>query len=482
MKIGKFLTSFLTILSASALLHWSAATAEPVKTNLYNQDNEFLKRYHIVDGRRVDNPLWYLSSGINRLLYPSFKNKQPYPNDPYYKSTGSWGQPYADLWGIKKINVNKAWGLYKGQGITIAIVDSGINFWHEDITANLFANSKELFGLPGFDDDGNGFMDDISGWDFVDNDSYALDLYGHGTHLAGIAAATGNNKRGIIGVAPLANVLSVRVLDQYGGGTIENVANGIRYAASMGAKIINLSFGGFVYDVTLVSLLQDAVDFAINRGSIIVAAAGNSSTSLDHFVPADLTGVIAVGATDPYDNRASFSNYNNDPNDFFIMAPGVDILSLGSKKAYIGQAVSKNYYLSSGTSMSAPFVSGAIALLLNKYPNASLNDIKTLLANGAVDLGDPGWDPYYGYGRLDVAKSLGITSSTSAQSSGAGFTLTVTTTSLPLKQTSAGVKNSAVEEILQKNAVHEDLGKKRKEISFMNRMSYKNFLEERRVE
>ena len=310
------------------------------------------------------------------------------PNDPLYSAAGSWG--------LRKINANAAWDFYKGEGVKIGIVDTGVLFDHEDIDSNIWTNSAELGGLSGVDDDNNGYVDDIHGWDFVDDDNTPFDLNGHGTHVAGIAAAEGNNQTGISGVAPLAKVIPVRVLDQSGSGSIRAVAKGIEYAAKVGADVINLSLGAMNLDFFNKAVLQRAVDFARSLGRIVVAAAGNSATDVSSFSPANLNGVIAVGATDSRDQRAGFSNYGSG---LFITAPGVGVLSLGG---------GNGYFTASGTSMAAPYVSGAIALLLEKYPGASLHFIAMRLLQGAVDLGTRGWDPLYGYGRLDVAASLGL--------------------------------------------------------------------------
>ena len=348
-------------------------------------------------------------TGAGRPGGPKPPPPTTYPNDPYYYSTGSWGQSYADLWGIKQIGLDASvWDLYKGEGIKIGVVDTGILYAHEDMASNIWTNPFEISG-NGQDDDNNGYIDDVRGWDFVGNDNDATDLNGHGTHVAGILAGVGNNSKGVIGVAPLAEVIPVRVLNSSGSGTIEAVAKGIEYAARLGANIINLSLGAFNLGSGSLSLLQSAVDFARSLGSILVAAAGNSNADVDGFSPANLEGVLSVGATDPLDQRASFSNYGSK---LFITAPGTNILSLGIRKTHIGTAVSSNYYRASGTSMAAPFVSGAIALLLNKYPGASLDFIESQLAGGALDLGDAGWDPYYGVGRLNIAASLSFTGGT----------------------------------------------------------------------
>ena len=353
------------------------------------------------------------------------------PNDTFY------GTSY--LWGISKINVSSVWNTYKGQGIKIAIVDTGILYSHEDIASNIYTNPGEIAG-NGIDDDRDGFVDDVRGWDFVDNDNNATDLNGHGTHVAGIAAAVGDNAKGIIGVAPLAKIIPVRVLDAFGSGSLLNVAKGIEYAVRAGANIINLSLGVANLNLASVNLLQKAVDFATSMGRFVVAAAGNSNANVNNFSPANLKGVISVGATDRYDTRAYFSNYGSS---LFITAPGVDILSLDSKQTHIGTALTNDYYMASGTSMAAPFVSGALALLMNKYPGASLDFIKNQLAAGATDLGTKGRDSYYGYGRLNVAASMSTVVAVT--------TTSVSTTGVALSgKTSTTTKSSAVDEFLNK--------------------------------
>ncbi len=350
------------------------------------------------------------SNILGRLLPPRIAPppvvKRVVFNDPYLSSKSSWNQPYKDLWGLDKIGASPTvWNQYTGQGVKIAIVDCGVNYFHEDLLGNIWSNPGEIAG-NGIDDDRDGFVDDVRGWDFVNNDNAPMDQGGHGTHVAGIAAAVGGNAKGIVGVAPKAQIIPVQVLGSNGSGSLWNVVQGIVYAARVGANIINLSLGASYLDTYSTRLLQAAVDFAASRGTIIVAAAGNSNSSVNYFSPANLNNVIAVGATDPNDKKAVFSNYGSK---LFLTAPGVDILSLGTKGSAIGAYVSENYYRASGTSMAAPYVSGAIALLLSKYPYASLSDIRSLLSRGAVDLGKKGFDVDYGYGRLDVARSLALT-------------------------------------------------------------------------
>jgi subtilisin family serine protease len=324
----------------------------------------------------------------NKNAVQALSSGKPFPNDPRY----------LEQWGVRKIGLDASvWSRYQGRGITIGVVDTGIDWAHADISSNIWTNERERAGKPGVDDDGNGFVDDIRGWDFVDSDNNPQDEHGHGTHVAGLIAAVGNNKQGIIGAAPKSKVIPVRVLNSSAAGSVDALAKGIEYAARAGARIINLSVGG-IFDSANTVLLQKAIDHARKLGSIIIAAAGNSSSSVDELSPANLKGVIAVAATDRNDVRTPSSNFGRS---LFLMAPGSDMLSL---------ALGGGYRTLSGTSMAAAMVSGAVALLLEKYPHASLDFIKNRLVSGAKDLGKPGRDSYYGFGRLDIAASLHLQS------------------------------------------------------------------------
>jgi subtilisin family serine protease len=407
------------------------AKAHLKKSYFENDDREgYFARYNIRDGRRVER-LFVVLVGAQDAPAPA---AGPYdPNDPLY-------QP-AYQWDLDLVNVGPdVWTRYRGNGIVIAVIDSGLLYDHEDIRDNVWVNVLERDGLAGVDDDGDGFIDDVRGWDFVEYDNDPLDLLGHGTFVAGIAAAVGNNSKGIIGVAPEAKIMPVRVLDENGSGTFEAVAAGIRYAAFAGADVINVSLGAFDLDPDSYTVLKDAVDYARSLGSVIVAAAGNYGGSVDDFFPASLDGVLAIGAVSAYDERPQFSNFGNS---LFLMAPGSQVLSLGSPEAHVGFLEVPGYYTASGTSASAPFVSGAIALILEQNPGLSLAGIRQKLIAGAVDLGDPGFDPYYGYGRLDVARALAASATSTAS------------VSVPVGASTGGggpAGGSSLAEILSKNA------------------------------
>ncbi|MDP3919206.1 MAG: S8 family serine peptidase [Candidatus Omnitrophota bacterium] len=337
----------------------------------------------------------------------------PESNDPFSDSSGTWGQSYEDMWWFGRVRAEEAWAYTRGEGVTIAVIDSGLDTSHPDIADNVFQNLVELNGTAGFDDDGNGFIDDITGWDFVVNDNDPNDFNGHGTHVAGILGAVADNALGIAGIAPKAKVLPVRVLNSSGSGYLSNLNKAIRYAADLGAQVINMSLGLLRSSATAaeIQLMADAVQYASDRGTIVVAAAGNSAVPVSNYLPSGLANVIAVGATNPVtDTLASFSNYGADLD---LVAPGVDILSLKSGETtctlcsqYPSLIVQNNYMRLTGTSMAAPIVSGAVALMMAADPLLTLDDIRRRLLYSSEDLGLPGKDNTYGAGMLDIFTAI----------------------------------------------------------------------------
>ncbi len=253
------------------------------------------------------------------------------PNDTYF----------GNQWGMTKIQAPKAWDVTQGLStVKIAICDTGIDQNHEDLAAKIVAN--------------NNFT----------TSSTVDDLYGHGTHVAGIAAAITNNGVGVAGVGFNSSLMNVKVLDDTGSGYYSWIANGIIWAANNGAKVINMSLGGTSSSTTL----QNAVNYAWNKGCVLVAAAGNSNTSLPSY-PAYYANCIAVAATDQNDAKASWSNYGSWVD---IAAPGVNIFStLPNHSNQIGIL---NYGSLSGTSMATPHVAGVAALVwATKYGTGNTN-------------------------------------------------------------------------------------------------------------
>jgi len=276
-------------------------------------------------------------------------------------------------WGNDLVKAPEVWNRgYTGQGIVVAVVDTGVDYTHPDLAANIWVNSREIAG-NGIDDDGNGFIDDIRGWDFVNNDNNPLDRQGHGTHVAGTIAG-GNNGFGVTGVAYNARIMAVQVLGDTGSGSYAGVANGIRYAANNGAHVINLSLGGG-YSAEIYSAIQ----YASNRGSIVVMAAGNDGSPQPGYPAFHATEFgLSVGAVDSNSRIASFSNRAGSNSAMqHIVAPGVNIYSTTPNNTY--------RYLN-GTSMATPHVAGVVALMLSANRNLTPSQVRNIVTSSAIRL------------------------------------------------------------------------------------------------
>jgi subtilisin family serine protease len=328
------------------------------------------------------------------------------PNDPYLASQGSWGQPHADLYGVHLTGSVAAWDTTRGAGIMVAVVDSGLDASHPDIDGNVWTNPGEIPN-NGIDDDGNGYPDDVHGWDFVAYDNVPEDAHGHGTLVAGIVAAEANNGLGIVGIAPEAKILPVRGLDATASGTAVGLTAAILYAVANGADVVTASWGTGGSSL----LVEDAVAYAHASGVVFVAAAGNAGMDVIDFTPAWVTDAVTVAASDHQDRRAAFSNWGLGVD---VTAPGTGILSLRAQGTdmYGGgtHVVGGQYYWASGTSMAAPHVAGAAALLLAAFPEDSIDVVRDRLAFGADDLGalNPDRPGQLGGGRLNAARSLSV--------------------------------------------------------------------------
>lgn len=310
---------------------------------------------------------------------PDYKAKaQMIPNDPYYSSKGSWSQSYDDLWGLKKIQAEKAWDISQGEGIVVAVVDTGIDYNHEDMQANIWVNTREIPNNSK-DDDKNGFIDDVKGWDFVNNDKDPMDDHGHGTHCAGIIAAVGNNNKGIIGVAPKAKIMALKGLDKTGCGYTVDLVNCIMYAVNNGADVISNSWGGIYRSIAI----EEGLQYAYGKGCVIVVAAGNSVIDTEYSSPAYSKYVITVGGIDHYSSPCF--NYGQKVE---IMAPGVEILSLRATGTDMyrdgSHIIGGKYYRASGTSMACPHVAGAVALILGKNKTFTIEQVRYVLRNSTT--------------------------------------------------------------------------------------------------
>lgn len=272
------------------------------------------------------------------------------PNDPMY----------SQLWAMPKIKAHQAWDLGQGNGVVVAVCDTGVDPTHPDLVGNLWNDGTGNFG-----------------WDFSGNvvsvtpvpDADARDYHGHGTHVAGTIAAVGNNATGVIGVAPKARIMSVKVFPN----AYNTVcANAIRFAADRGARVVNCSWGPpTTAPVPEDPTLRAAIDYALSRGCYCVFAAGNNSIDCSTQFPANYPRAISVASTDSADSRSSFSNWGGAVD---IAAPGSNILST---------KMGGGYHQLSGTSMAAPHVTGAVALLLEKAPQLSFDNVRYFLRRSA---------------------------------------------------------------------------------------------------
>lgn len=306
------------------------------------------------------------------------------PNDPDYNRmwgmenvgqtvNGTSGIPGADVSAVS------AWDTSTGTLSTlVGIVDSGIDYNHPDLAANIWTNPGEIAG-NGIDDDGNGYVDDIHGYDFIDGDNDPMDGFGHGTHVAGTIGAVGNNGIGTVGVNWNVQMIALRMFDDFGFGTTAAAIEGLNYAVAMGATVSNHSYGGGARSLAE----ESAIQAAQAAGHILVISAGNSGRNND-FLPTypasyPQDNIIAVAATDQSDNLAGFSNFGRTSVD--IGAPGVNIWS--TTPTVRSTIYAANYDFSDGTSMAAPMVAGAVALLQSVAPGVSYTTIINAIYNGA---------------------------------------------------------------------------------------------------
>jgi len=298
------------------------------------------------------------ASNLARYIEPNMQYQiQLDPNDPSW-----WAQ-----WAPVRIEADYAWNTTIGDSsVLVAVIDTGIDWDHPDLVANY---------VP-------------LGYDWVNNGNDTMDDNGHGTHVAGTIAAVLNNGVGIAGLAQV-SIMAEKGLDWDGWGNEVNLANAIIHAVDQGADILSNSWGGYGESM----LIYDAVKYAYDHGVLVVAAAGNGATS-QKFYPAAYDEVIAVTATDRFDNSAVFTNFGEWVE---VAGPGVDVYST---------VWDDTYAYMSGTSMSTPHVSGVAALIWSQFPNMTRDWVRAQLRFTAEDLGDPGFDYYYGYGRINARRAV----------------------------------------------------------------------------
>lgn len=299
------------------------------------------------------------------------------PNDP----------DLGKLWGIKNVgqvdkgvgtpgidvDAERAWDITQGSdSVLVAVIDTGVNYNHPDLKENAWVNLAEKNGQAGVDDDGNGYVDDVYGYDFTETagDPDPIDDHGHGSHCAGTIGATGNDGKGIVGVAWKVKLMGVKFLSAQGSGTLEGAVRSVIYATKMGAKIMSNSWGGGGFSQTL----EDAIKGANAAGSLFVAAAGNDGVNNDsspHYPSNyDVPNVLSVAAINNVGGMASFSNFGK--RTVHLAAPGVNIHS---------STLGNGYANWSGTSMATPHVSGVAVLLAANEANLTNVELKQRLVS-----------------------------------------------------------------------------------------------------
>ncbi len=332
------------------------------------------------------------------------------PNDTYYNSSGAWGQTYKDMWGLHKISAEAAWNTSTGSSsIVVAVVDTGLDYNHEDIASNVWSNADEI-AENGIDDDVNGYVDDIRGWNFAYDTNDPMDDHGHGSHCAGTIAGIGNNGMGVVGVTWSCKIMPVKGL-AIDGGWDDWLANSVIYAANNGADVISNSWGPTSRRPDS-QILTDAFNYAHSLGCVLVAAAGNNNDDVSYYSPANIPCALTVAASDQNDIKCSFSNWGTGID---VSAPGggstYNILSLRSASgsffdSYPQYVVGTKYARLGGTSMACPHVAGLAALILSNKPTLTNDEADQIIKTNADDLGDAGFDIYYGYGRINACKAL----------------------------------------------------------------------------
>ena len=376
-------------------------------------------KYRHFSHKISQRPLFFITFLTIFLLWLIIPTKNAFaveaaltPNDPHY----SLSAPY-----LNQIGVPKVWDKTTGsRDVVVAVLDSGVDIDHQDLRQNIWHNTLER--PNGIDDDGNGFIDDFDGWDFVSNDNgvgpdtskkFSSAGIHHGTVVAGLIGAVGNNGTDSTGVNMKVKIMSLKVMDNHGKGEVASVINAIDYAIAMKADVINLSFSGPESS----QALKESMRKAYKAGIIVVVAAGNDNDDADSgnldFFPkfpvctdknSDIDAVVGVGAVDSDDVLADFSNYGSCLD---LVAPGVQMLSTLNHESGTDRFKETfgGYY--SGTSLAAPLVSGTAALLKAQHPEWTQEDIiaAIYLTADPVDFKNPEFTGKLGRGRLNAAKA-----------------------------------------------------------------------------
>ncbi len=350
------------------------------------------------------NPL-YMASKISHISNVQWA-------EPYYLGQMLFSPDdalYSKQYALRKISAEEAWNITKGDSTIIAIVDTGVDWKHPDLRANIWTNPGEIPN-NGIDDDHNGYIDDVHGWDFggfngTSDNNPMEDRPDHGTHVAGIASAVTNNNIGVASIGFNSTIMPVKVSQdnirtKKGEALIVYGFKGITYAVDNGAKVINCSWGNYSYSNTE----QSVINYVVAHGALLVGAAGNDSQEKVIY-PAGYNGALAVGATDSSDKIVYFSNYGHGID---VMAPGLNIESTWQPNTYASL---------SGTSMASPLVAGLAALVFSRFPNYTPGQVAEQIRVNADDITtlNPSYAYLLGSGRINAYKAVTDTNSESVR-------------------------------------------------------------------
>ena len=353
----------------------------------------------------------YKKTGLFKYVEPNYVGSghgfQNTPNDTYFNrqwshyndGTFSASNATSDA----DIDTDLAWDITQGDpNLIVAILDSGAKLDHPEFSGRIWVNTNE--NEDGSDTDSNNFVDDINGWDFVNNDNDPTDDHGHGTNVGGIALASGNNNLGYAGVNWNSKIMICKILDEENSGYYSWWADAIYYAVDNGASVINMSVGGDGSS----TLLEDAVNYAYDNNVPVVVSTGNQNSVIQY--PAQYENAFAIGSTNPDDTRSVPFFWNETSGSNY--GPALDFVAPGNYIYGLNNSSNTNYnYYWGGTSQAAPHVAGLISLLLSVDSNLTVDEIRTILEETSEDeVGDSedtaGWDQYYGHGRINAFQAL----------------------------------------------------------------------------
>ncbi len=434
--------------------NWAHIQLPAGSSGLFNIDNlksnpQILKiqpnfKLHLIED--------YANSGV--LQDPNYlleliklsQNQAPAPLDKpdlpvLISSTGGSGEDplFKNQWGMQDIGAKSAWKQARGKGVIVAVIDTGVDYTHEDLLDNMWRNEGEIGfdnqghdkSKNGVDDDGNGYIDDVMAWDFSDNDNKPYDVHGqlldvilkgenpgHGTHCAGNVAARADNGKGTSGVAPLAQIMPLRFISKAGQGTTAGAIQAIMYAINNGAKVLSNSWGSEGEDPKEAGdnqALKEVITGGQEKGVLFIFAAGNGHAGVGYDndsdpkpgVPASypIENIISVAAIDKDNNLGKFSNWGL--HSVHIAAPGVQVFSTTVGNTYSDTIIDFLGMKATwdGTSMAAPHVSGAAALYWSKYPDANWRVVKKAILDSATPIDSMKGKSISG-GKLNVEKLL----------------------------------------------------------------------------